>query len=84
MFIQEMEKLIKDDEHIILTNDIEGAVEALKRKKLKRVPFVFSADAFEKEDTIGDLLKSEMFSVVIASNSIVANRFKKNEDTKKG
>ena len=82
-FIEEMQNLIKDDEHVILTNDIEGTVEALKRKKTKRVPFSFSSDAFEREDSIGDLLKSEMFSVVIASDSIVAKKFK-NADIKKG
>lgn len=78
-----MEKLIKDDEHIILTNDIEGTIEALKRKKVKKVPFVFASDAFEREDTVGDILKSEMFSIVIASDLIVAKKFK-NADTKKG
>lgn len=83
-FIEELERLIKDDDHILLSNEFDGTIEALSKKKLKRVPFVFASDAFERQDTIGDLLKSNMFSFVIAKDEIVAEKFKTHADTKKG
>jgi len=75
-FIKEMSKLIQDDEHIIVSTDVEGSVEVKKKRGVKQIPFVFAVDAFEKQDSIGDLLKSKLFSAVICSNSIVAEKFK--------
>ena len=83
-FLKDMSELIGDNEHILVTTEVDGTLEALKKKKIKRIPFAFASDAFEKEDTLGDLLKSRMFAVVVASNETVAKKFKKNADTKKG
>lgn len=83
-FIKNLSDLIGDDEHVILTNEIDGTIEALKKKKVKRVPFVFASDAFESQDSIGDLLKSKMLAVVIMSDKFVAEPFRKDADTKKG
>lgn len=75
-FIKEMSKLIQDDEHIIVSTDVEGSVEVKKKRGVKQIPFVFAVDAFEKQDSIGDLLKAKLFSAIIAPNSIVAEKFK--------
>jgi hypothetical protein len=83
-FLKDMSDLIGDNEHILVTTEVDGTLEVLKKKKIKRIPFAFATDAFEKEKTIGDLLKSKMFAVVVTSNEIVAKKFKKDADTKKG
>lgn len=75
-FIKEMSNFIQDDEHIIVSTDVEGSVELKKKRGIKQIPFAFAVDAFEKQDSIGDLLISKLFSAVIAPNSVVAEKFK--------
>lgn len=85
-FLEELDKLIQDDEHIILTNEVDGTIGLAKKKKLKKIPFVFASDAFAKQDTVSDLLNMTLVSFIIAEDVDVADQFKheNNENIKKG
>jgi hypothetical protein len=89
-FIAELKKIIKDDEHIILTNDVNGEISVNKKKKFKQIPFIFASDAFAQPETVSDLFginqlgqidrKATLFSIILADDSIVSDKVK--EDAK--
>lgn len=76
-FIENLEKTIGDDEHIIVTTDVDGDLEILKKRHVRRIPFVFANDAFKTEDSLKDILKSKLLSVAIVPGANIAAKFKK-------
>ncbi len=82
----DMLKDISDDDHVFLTTEVDGNLMLKNKKKFKQVPFVFASDAFAKPDTIHDLLETTMWGIILAPDSVVAEKFKrkKNANTKKG
>lgn len=84
-FLDMLNKDIKDDDHILITTNMDGTSEVMKKRKLKKFPFAFAADAFKDETSLHDLFKSNgltvtskvpMFAVIIATDDIVADKFK--------
>lgn len=84
-FIDMLKKDINDNDHILISSNIDGTSEVMKKRKLKRLPFAFAANAFENETSLNDLFKSNgltvtskvpMFAVIVATDDIVADKFK--------
>lgn len=85
-FIAELEKTIKDDEHIILSNDIDGSIQVNKKRKFKQIPFAFACDAFAQPDHVSDLFgighlggivqKATIFSVIIGNDDLISEKLK--------
>jgi hypothetical protein len=84
-FLDMLNKDIKDEDHILISSNIDGTSEVMKKRKLKRFPFAFAANAFENETSLNDLFKSDgltvsskvpMFAVIVATDDIVADKFK--------
>lgn len=75
-FLKQLDNLIGDNEHIIFTNEVDGSVELTKKKKLKKIPFVFASDAFAKSNTVSDILNMKLSSFLIVDDKDVADQFK--------
>lgn len=51
-FIKWLEKEVKEDELILMTQDINGTLMYKKRDNAKVVPFAFAANAFKSQDGV--------------------------------
>lgn len=57
---------IKDDQAIIISNDLDGRVDVMKKRPIKRMPFAFNKNVFEQTDSIGDIMNMSAVGVLIA------------------
>lgn len=64
-FLKALANSIEDDQIILVSQDIDGDVTFLQKRKIKRVPFAFSAEAFKKDQGIGDIGFGEVLTMGI-------------------
>lgn len=62
---------IPDDMIFIWTQNINGA-EFKKRTGEKRITFGLAADAFERSDGVGDLIKNKLIGLVICNRDVLS------------
>lgn len=56
---------IEDDEVILISSIIQGQVSGSTKKKLKSFSIGFTNDCFKDPSTIGDLMNSRLFGIII-------------------
>ena len=70
MFI-EMIKGMKNSEIAFVSNIIQGGIHGTTKKKLKNISFGFTSDCFQNPETIGDILNSKLFGVIIMEKKLM-------------
>lgn len=59
-------KDLKDDAIIAFTQSVHGQLGITDRGKVKSIPFGFSSEVFKKSESVGDIVKGDIFVVGIA------------------
>lgn len=76
-FMDMLANTISDDQVILWTQNSNN-FEIKPRLNEKRVSFCFSADAFERKDSIGDLMHGRaLFAALVCDKSILSDGAKK-------
>jgi hypothetical protein len=75
-FLEYLDKQIKDDEVIVLTNHLSGQVSASKKRNTKSVTFDFAGDAFSRPEDIGHIAfgKTPVLAVCICKREDIADK----------
>ena len=75
MMKKQIDKLVSDDEMIILSNTLQGDMRgASKRLKGKIIGFGFSELIFKDKENISDLLDSVLFGMIIINKKHLSNQ----------
>lgn len=85
-------KGMKNSEIAFLSTIIQGQVSGATKNKLKSITFGFASDCFQNPETIGDIMHSKLFGIIIMEKKLMnqetLKRFKdsqkKNNTNKKG
>lgn len=75
-FIKMIGELIEEDEHIIVSNEIDGTLEVLKKRKIRRIPFCMPNDAFKNEDGLKDMMYSRLLGVAIVPDANISEKLR--------
>ena len=72
---------MKNNEIALFSNIIQGQVSGATKKKLKSFSIGFTNDCFKDPETIGDLINSKLFGLIIMDkklmNQKILNEFEK-------
>lgn len=81
LFLETIDKWVKDDEFVIFSTTPCGSLRAASKKvKGKTISFGFSQDAFENPDTISDILNSKIGGLIICKKSVLSKTVQKEMD----
>jgi hypothetical protein len=84
IFMEQMEKYVKDDEFIIFTNTPCGSISASKKAKGKLVTMGFAGSVFAKPDTIADIVQSKLSAMIVCKKNVLSDEVRKEfEEVKK-
>lgn len=76
---------IEDNEVILISSIIQGQVSGATKKKLKSFSIGFTNDCFKDPSTIGDLINSKLFGMIIIDKKTMNKAtLKLFEDSQKG
>lgn len=82
LFMDQIDKLLKDDDFIMISNTPVGTMSACSKKKnYKTFSMAFGEDLFKSPGDIRDLIQSRLFSLVVCKKDVLSDRLK--EDIKK-
>lgn len=76
-FLEMLSNTIDDDEVVLWTQNT-STLELKKKLNEKRVTFGFAADAFERKDGVGDVMRNRaLFAAIICDKSILSEEAKR-------
>lgn len=89
-FLKMLSDSIEEDAIFLWTQNVNG-IELKKKLNEKRVTLGFAADAFDRRDGVGDLIKNKLIGLVICKRELLSEGAKslvplkrtKNEPSKK-
>ena len=64
-------KCMETNEIAFLSNIIQGQVSGATKKKLKSINIGFTNDCFKNPETIGDLINSKLFGLIIMDKKLM-------------
>ena len=73
--MEQMDKLVDDNEFIIFSNSPWGSVSGASKKiKGKRINFGFSQEVFKDPQTVTDILKSKIGAMIVGNKSMLSEK----------
>ena len=78
LFLEQMGKLVEDDEFVIFSNILYGNMTAASKKiAAKRIGIAFAGSVFKVPETIGDLLNSKVAGIIVCKKSRLSDDMQK-------